>query len=133
VSQERRVAATLPSDVAEGLIVTGSARPVPTTRTGFPVAEIVVTGMGVLTTIVTLDQASAALDDLVRRLTAWRRRTHLDREPVISVDAEGPNGRISLRLTASTTDQELAEVIALVLHKPDNTEPDEVAAPPEHK
>lgn len=133
MSQERRVAAMLPSDVAQGLIAAGNARQVPTTRTGLPIAEIVVTGMGVLTTVVTLDQASAALDDLVRRLTAWRRRTHLDHEPVISVDAEGPNGRISLKLAASTTDQELAELIALVLHKPDSTESDEVTAPPERE
>jgi hypothetical protein len=132
MSLEKQVAAALPSDVAQGLIATGNARQVPTTRTGLPIAEIVVTGMGVLTTIVTLDQATAALDDLAHRLIAWRRRTHLDREPVISVDAEGPNGRISLQLTASTTDQELAEVIAIVLRKPSKAESDRTPHSPKH-
>jgi hypothetical protein len=121
MSQATRITATLPIDISEELIATGNALPIPSTRTGFPIAEIVVTGMGVLTAVVTLDQASAALDDLVRRLTLWRRRTHLDRDPVVSVDAQGPGGRITLKLTASTTDQDLAHIIALVLSKPDET------------
>jgi hypothetical protein len=133
MSQEKRITATLPIDVSEELIATGNALPLPTTRTGFSIAEIVVTGMGVLTAVVTLDQASAALNDLVHRLTLWRRRTHLDREPVVSVDVEGPGGRITLKLTASTTNQDLAQVIALVLSKPDDAKSNEVELPSENE
>jgi hypothetical protein len=45
----------------------GIAFRVPVTRTGLPLADIVVTGLSVVTTMIALAQAPAALEDVARR------------------------------------------------------------------
>ncbi len=127
---EYRIVAVLPSEVSDELIVEGVAGLLPTTRTGLPLADIAVTGLAVLTTTITVENAASALEDLVRRLAAWRHRTKLDRDPTVSIEAVGPSGRISLRLTNTTDEQELAHAVSLVLARPSaaaqgDTEPDE--------
>jgi hypothetical protein len=93
----------------------GIAVGVPTTRTGVPLADIVVTGLSVVTTMITLAQAPATLEDIARRLTIWRRHAVLGHDPVVSVDATGPNGRVSLQLTSTTNEEEIAHAVSLVL------------------
>jgi hypothetical protein len=119
----------LPSDVAQELIDSGIASSVPTTRTGLPLTDIAVTGLSVATTVITLAQAPAALEDLAHRLAGWRRHAALGRDPVISVDASGPNGRVSLQLTSTTSVDEVAQVVSLVLRHHDAVEPGQEAAP----
>lgn len=115
----------LPSKVTQEVVDLGIGSPVPTTRTGLPLAEITVTGLSVMTTVITLAQSPAVLEDVAHRLTKWRRHTELSSDPVVSVDAVGPNGRISLQLTSTTSEEEVAHVISLVLSGHDANEPSE--------
>jgi hypothetical protein len=62
------------------------------------------------------------LEDVARRLARWRHRTPLSSDPVVSVDAAGPNGRISIRLTSVTSEDEVAHAISLVLPSSDAVE-----------
>jgi hypothetical protein len=110
-----QITAVLPTDVAQDLMDAGIAARIPTTRTGVPLADIIVTGLSVATTVVTLAQAPATLDDVAHRLLTWRRQAKLRRDPVVSVDASGPNGRISLQLTSTTSEEEIAHAVSLVL------------------
>lgn len=125
----KQVTAALPSDVAQELMDAGIAFQVPTTRTGLPLADIVVTGLSVVTTIITLAQAPATLEDVARRLVAWRRHAALSRDPVVSVDAAGPNGHISLQLTNATSEEEIAHAVSLVLARSDKGALDQGTSP----
>jgi hypothetical protein len=118
----KRLTAALPADVAQEMIEDGIAVRVPTTRTGVPLADIVVTGLSVVTTIVTLAQAPATLEDIARRLATWRRHASLRHDPVVSVDAAGPNGHVSLQLTSTTNAEEIAHAVSLVLAPSDKGE-----------
>ena len=120
---DKQITAVLPSEVARELIDAGSVFPVPTTRTGLPVADIVVTGLTVITTTITFAQAPSAVEDVVRRLAAWRRRSTLSRDPTVSIEASGPNGRVSLRLTGTTSEEELARTVSLVLSRSEDVKP----------
>ena len=124
-----QVTAALPSDVAQELIDAGVASTVPATRTGLPLADIVVTGLSVVTTVITLAQAPAAVEDLAHRLAAWRSHAVLGRDPVISVNASGPNGRVSLQLTSTTSVDEVAHVVSLVLSPHDAIKPGPETSP----
>jgi hypothetical protein len=93
----------------------GSASVAPATRTGLPLTDIAVIGLSIATTAVTFAQAPAAFQDIARRLVRWRRRRELGSNPVVSVDASGPGGRISLELTVATTEEDLVEVLSLIL------------------
>jgi len=124
-----QITAALPSDVAQELIDAGMASTVPATRTGLPLADIVVTGLTVVTTVITLAQGPAALEDLAHRLASWRHHTRLGSDPVVSVDASGPNGRVSLQLTSTTSAEELAQVVSLVLSPHDAVDPGSGAPP----
>jgi hypothetical protein len=123
-----QITAALPSEVAKELIDAGVASRVPVTRTGLPLAEIVVTGLSVVTTVITFAQAPATLQDLAHRLANWRRHAALSHDPMISVDASGPNGRISLQLTSTTNVDEVAQIVSLVLTHPDTAEPGQGAS-----
>lgn len=113
-----QITAALPSAIAQELTEAGTAAPVPVTRTGIPLADIVVTGLSIITTVITLAQAPSALEDVAHRLVAWRRHVALGHDPVVSVDAAGPNGRVSIRLTNTTSAEELAKTISLLLPRP---------------
>lgn len=127
-----QITAALPTAVAQELIEAGSGSTVPATRTGLPLADIVVAGLSVATTVITLAQAPAALEDLAHRLAAWRRHAVLGRDPVISVDASGPNGRVSLHLTSTTSVSEVAQVISLVISHHDAVGPGQGTPPSPH-
>ena len=86
-------------------------------------ADIVVTGLTVITTTITFAQAPSAVEDVVRRLAAWRRRSTLSRDPTVSIEASGPNGRVSLRLTGTTSEEELARTVSLVLSRSEDVKP----------
>jgi hypothetical protein len=111
--------AKLPADVARELIESGMAAPTPVTRS--PVlADIVLTGLPVLTSTITLAQGPAAIADIAHRLTNWRRRTAVTHNPMLSVNATGPRGHVSLELTGDTTEEQIAQTVSLVLdHMPD--------------
>lgn len=127
--EDRQITAVLPSEVARELIDAGGVVPVPTTRTGLPWADIVVTGLTVVTTTITFAQAPSAIEDVTRRLVAWRRRSTLSRDPTVSIEASGPNGHISLRLRTTTSREELGQAISLVLSRSDAVEPAEAEPP----
>ena len=121
----KQITVALPTDVAQEMIDGGIAVRVPTTRTGVPLADIVVTGLSVVTTTITVAQAPTTLEDIARRLTTWRRRAALRHDPVVSVDATGPNGRVSLQLTSTINEDEIAHAVSLVLAPRDKGESDQ--------
>jgi hypothetical protein len=114
---QQQLIVQLPTDVAAELISSGTAFRTPITRTGEFLADIAVTGLTALTTTITLAQGPAAISDMAHRLAVWRRRTTISHNPVVSVNASGPRGHISLELTADTTEEEIAQTLSLVLEK----------------
>jgi hypothetical protein len=112
---EQRLLVQLPTDVADELIESGTAFRTPITRTGELLLDVAVTGLTVLTSTITLAQGPAAIADMAHRLAAWRHRTTLSHNPIISVNAAGPRGRVSLELTANATKEQIAETVSLVL------------------
>lgn len=125
----KQITAALPADVAQEMMDAGIAFRVPTTRTGVPLADIVVTGLSVVTTMISLAQAPATLEDIAHRLTTWRRHAALRRDPIVSVDAAGPNGRVSLQLTGTTSEEEIARAVSLVLARSDEGKSDKGTSP----
>ena len=126
----KQITAALPSDVAQELVDAGIAFPVPATRTGLLLPDIVVTGLSVITTVITLAQAPSTLQDIAHGLAIWRRHATLSHDPTISIDAVGPQGRVSLRLADTTSEDEVAHVISLVLSRADAVEPTDQTSPP---
>jgi len=112
----------LPVEVAQELVNGATANAVPSTRTGVPIADIAVVGLGVATTVITLAQGPSAFEDLARRLLRWRRRAEVRRDPTVSIDANGPGGRISLQLSRSTTEAELAAILGTIMQPADPAE-----------
>lgn len=121
--------AQLPLPVARDAIEAGVGLPVPTTRTGLPLVDIVVTGLSVMTTVITLAQGPAAVADIAHRLTVWRHHVPLVQDPTVSVEASGPRGHVSIRLTESTTPDDLAQVMSLVLDQPDKADQAQIEQP----
>jgi hypothetical protein len=128
---DRRMTVQLPLSVAHEAIEAGIALPVPTTRMAPPLADILITGLSVITTVITLAQGPTALTDIAHRLAAWRHHASLTQDPTVSVEASGPRGRVSIRLTKSTTPDEIAQVMSLVLDQADKAVGHQITRPEE--
>ncbi len=116
---ETRFVASLPTEVADEAIRDDLAAVLPHSRALGDIAGLAVGGLGVAASMVTLAQTPATISYLSQRLHRWSRARRSGEPAVLSVEAQGPGGRLTLELNSATSADEIARILERISALPE--------------
>lgn len=104
----------LPSDLVGDLESEGVVDRLPVVRRGGPIEpDLIVTGVQVAATLVTLSQIPQTFSYLAAAISRWRKDSEAE-EVTLTIVARGPRGRVTMELSRVTAAPQIEEILKLV-------------------